>query len=408
MASFEYKARDRAGKVVSGVLEANDAVELRRALRSRDLYLIQHGGTRGASQSSQGTQIFEANPSLQDMTIAMRQLATMIRAGLPIIETLQIVRSQSNKPKLQRAFADIEVAVNSGESLANGMREHPKIFNPLVIALTEAGEVAGTLDQTLEVAAVQIDREDALRRRISAAIFYPKLVIAAAVGTVAAMLLIVVPVFAQVYGQLRAELPWVTRMLIQLSDFTMKYWWVALIAGGMVYFGYRKYAETSEGRRRLDIISVSIPVLGDLIRKVAIARFVQTLAGALRGGVSVLRSLVISGQTAGNALISEAVMATTEAVRDGSTISKELERTNQFPMMVTRMIAAGESTGKVDEMLEEINRFYERDVQQAVDKFTRVIEPAMTVMVGAIVLFILLALYMPIFKLGEAFQQSNK
>lgn len=405
MPTFKYVARDLAGKSNAGTIQASDEADLRRILRANDLFLVRCKGSgfTQEKEESKKASLFEPKTTLQDMVIATRQLGTTVRAGLPLMVALNIVGSQTNKKELKGAFADLEQAVSDGQFLSAGMRRYPKLFNRLVISLVEAGEVAGTLDHTLEVAAEQLDREDNLRRRVKSALLYPKMVVLACIGTIAGMLLLVVPVFANVYSGLHAQLPGPTLLLIALSRICVKFWYLAppIVFGLM--FAFRKYRETEAGARRLDIMVLKIPVLGSLLRKIAIARFVQTLSGALRGGVPVLRALAISANTAGNVVIREAVTEVAQSVRDGSPIAEELEKTGHFPMLVTRMIAAGEATGNIDQMLDEINRFFERDVEYAVDKLTRMIEPLMTVLVGSIVLMVLLALYMPIFSLGNAF-----
>ncbi len=405
MPSYKYTARDGAGKSSVGVLQAADEAELRRVLRANDLYVVRvkGGGAAPEAEGSYKPRPLEPKPSLQDMVIATRQLGTTVRAGLPIVQALGIVGMQSEKPMLRHAFADIEQGVSDGQFLSVGMRKYPKLFNRLVVSLVEAGEVAGTLDHTLELAAEQLDREDNLRRRVKAALLYPKLVVAACVGTIAGMLLLVVPVFSKVYGSLHAKLPAPTLILMSLSANVLKYWWLGALIGAGLTFAFKRFAATEGGQRKLDRLVLKIPVLGSLLRKIAIARFVQTLSGSMRGGVPVLRSLAISAATAGNTVICDAVTGAAEHVRDGAPIAQELEKTGQFPVLVTRMIAAGESTGNIDAMLDEINRFYERDIEYAVDKLTRTIEPLMTVLVGSIVLLVLLALYMPIFTLGNAF-----
>ena len=291
----------------------------------------------------QSPSIFDKKPNLQDMVIAMRQLGTTVRAGLPLVQALQLVGSQSNKPMLQRAFVEMEQSVSEGNMLSSSMKNHPKLFTQLVVSLVEAGELAGTLDQTLEIAAMQLEREADLRRKVKAATVYPKLVIAACFGTIAVMLIVVVPVFADVYKSLKAELPIATTTLIRVSDIFLHYWWIiALLFAGVTYL-FRQYRATKKGRVAVDIAMMKIPVLGAVLRKIAIARFVQTLAGALKGGVPILQSLAIAGTTAGNAVIERAVMDSAQNVRDGSTMSEELDRSGEFPLMVTRLVAAGEA-----------------------------------------------------------------
>ncbi len=409
MPNFKYRARDLRGRDTVGHVQAADSDELRRILRANDLFLVQSRGESSPKNRNDVTApgLFDLRPRPQDLIICIRQMSSMLRAGVPIIQVLNTVALQSDKAAIRYAFNDIEKIVTEGQHLSVGMRRYPKLFSPLVVALAEAGETSGTLDHTLDVAAVHLDREDDLRRKVRGATFYPKLVLGAAVGTISVMLLVVVPVFAQVYGDLHARLPGATLLLINASNFFLHYWWLALLLIAGSVLGFHKYRSTDGGRRQLDRLSLQMPILGPLQRKIAIARFVHTLAGALHGAVPILRAMIISGETADNVVLRDAVINATYAVRDGSPMSEELSKTGEFPIMVTRMIATGEASGDIDEMLEEINRFYDRDVQYAVDQITRLIEPAMTVIIGSIVLVVLLALYMPIFKLGEAFQKAR-
>jgi len=408
MPKYKYTARDGAGKSSAGQVEAIDEAELRRVLRQNGLFLTQiktaeKGATSEKTEEKAPQGFFDAKPSIQDLVIATRQLSTMMRSGLPMMEGLALVGSQTTKPILRYVFRDLERAVSSGQSLSVAMSQYPKVFNKLVIAFVESGEATGNLDGTLEAAAVQLNREDNLRRKVKAATTYPKIVVAACIGTIAMMLLFVVPVFAQVYKSLKSELPAPTRLLIALSDVGVKYGIFLLIPIGGLVYGYKRYGETPGGKRRLDIIALKLPLLGIVFRKIAIARFVQTLASALASGVPILQALTIAANTAGNTVVQDAVMEATNKIREGASVAIELEKTGEFPMMVTRMLAAGESSGNMDTMLEEVNRYYERDVEYAVENLTKMIEPIMTILVGSIVLLILLALYMPVFSLGKAF-----
>lgn len=404
MPTYSYSARDRGGRSVAGTLFAGSEDELRKNLRANDLFLTDH---KEAATQSAGGGLFGGKVTLQDRVIALRQLATFFKAGVPLNQGLEVIAEQTTKPMLLQTWMDLRDGVNAGDSLSGGMRRYPKIFPPLVMSLVEAGETAGTLDETLEVAAIQLDREDAMRRRVKAAMFYPKMVVAASIGTVVMMLLLVVPVFADVYKTLKADLPPATTALIVLSNIVCKYWWMGIVLGIGLAQGFKRWRETENGGATWDRWSLKFPVVGILLRKIAIARSMETLAGALKGGVPIMKSLQISADTAGNTVIRDAIRVTMDRVQYGAQIGDELKKSGQFPLMVTKMIEAGEQTGDIDSMLMEINRYYERDVEYEVDKLTRMIEPLMTILVGCIVLFVLLALYMPVFNLGKAFQKSG-
>jgi type IV pilus assembly protein PilC len=386
----------------SGLLAAETAAELREVLRNRDLYLTTSQLRRGrvAEEASGGQSIFgQKKVKLGDMVVMSRQLATLVRSGLTIIEALSAVAAQTENPTLVDALNMVRLDVLTGQSLGSAMRKHPKVFNEIYVSLVEAGEAAGTLDHTLELAATQFDEEAELREQIKAALTYPAIVVVAACGVVAFMLVFVVPAFAKVYQQFHAQLPAVTRMLITLSDIVLHRAWVVILAAILLIFGFRRYIETESGRLRYDSLKLKLPLLGKLIRKIAIARFAQTWAGATKGGMPILQALQISANTSGNVVIRNSVQQVATFVKEGATLADPLSATGQFPPMVTRMIAAGESSGDLDMMLEELARFYRRDIDYQVKKLTRLMEPIMTVVVGAVVLFVLVALYMPIFTL---------
>lgn len=409
MPRYLYIVRDAAGASLSGTLQATDPDELRRTLRRNNLFLTEFEAMRGqpAELGPKPPGLFHSPyPRPRDMVIATRQLATFIRAGVPLTEALEVVRAQTDRMRLQEALFDIQGSVVQGGSISAGMKRYPQMFAPLVIALAEAGETSGTLDQTLESAAEQMDREIVLREKIRVATMYPKIVVVASVAVVAIMLLFFVPIFAEVYNQFGARLPAITRFLIALSDFFMKTWWIFGLSLVGLWAAHRKYAATPRGRRKLDEWNLKIPIVGQLLRKIAIARFCLTLASALKGGVPVLQALAISANTSDNSVIRDAVNETATKVSGGASIGQELEKSGEFPLMVTRMVMAGETSGNIDHMLEEINKFYERDVEYDTQRLTRLIEPVMTVIVGGIVLFVLVALYSPVFNLGEAFRQE--
>lgn len=409
MPRYLYVVRDSSGAATSGTLQATDPGELRRVLRGNNLFLTEFEQIKGPTGElgPKSNRLFHSpRPRPRDLVIAARQLATFVRAGVPLTEALEVVRVQGDREQLQEALFDIQGRVVQGGTISTGMKKYPKIFSPLLIALTEAGETSGTLDQTLEAAAEQMDREVVLREKIRVATLYPKIVVVASCVVVAIMLLFFVPIFADVYGQFGAQLPGITRFLIGISSFFVKTWWLFGLAIFGSWLAFRSYKSTPKGQRHIDEWNLRLPVIGNLLRKIAIARFCITLAGALKGGVPVLQALSISANTANNSVIRDAINETAAQVRDGATIGQELEKSGEFPLMVTRMMMAGETSGNVDQMLEEINKFYERDVDYDTQRLTRLIEPVMTIVVGSIVLFVLVALYSPVFHLGEAFRQE--
>lgn len=334
-----------------------------------------------------------------------RQLATLVRAGITIVEALSAVQMQTENPVLADTLNEVRIDVLAGSSLTGALKQHPKVFSDLFISLVEAGEAGGVLDQTLEIAADQFDKEAVLKEQVKAAMTYPKLVIAAVVLVVAFMLTFIVPAFGKVYQGFNKELPALTQMLIVMSNAVTKWWWIILLAVIAFVIGFKRYRETPNGRKAIDTLVLKLPVFGKVMRKIAIARFTQTWTGATKGGIPILKALAVSANTAGNVVIRDAVMKVAVSVQDGSPLGPPLDETGQFPPLVTRMIASGEKSGNLDLMLAEVTKFYQRDVDYAVTKMTKILEPAMTVIVGAVVLFVLLALYMPVFMLPQTIRR---
>jgi type IV pilus assembly protein PilC len=407
MPVYEYAARNRQGKLETGTLNADTERELREALRSDSLFLTQFkvkfDPTSSSTQQEAG--LFAPKVKLRDMVVMSRQLATLVRAGLPINEALNTCSAQTENRTLAKVLRELRLDIIAGDSLSQAMRKHPRIFSELYCSLVEAGEAGGVLDKTLDVAAEQFDKEAELRERVKAAMTYPIIVLVAAFGVVAFMLLMIVPTFAKVYVQFKAELPIVTKLLVVMSGFMVSRGWLFALGVVATYFICRRINRTPKGKRFFDQLKLRIPMVGPLLRKVAVARFCQTFSSMTSGGVPILKALQVSAITSGNVIIEENVLKVAHAVKEGETISKPLEATGQFPPMVTKMIASGEDSGNLSEMLDEINHFYERDIQYSVDRLTKLMEPLMTVVVGGIVLFVLLALYYPVFNLTKVIRR---
>lgn len=400
MPLYHYRARDISGAMTAGDIYADDEAGLRSQLRDSRLFLVNFRKGMESGPKPQRAPIRRKRVKLAVLAVASRQLATLVRAGLPIIETLATMRAQVDDKTLAGAFAEMQADVLGGTTLSEAMAKHPKIFNRLCVSLVAAGEAGGLLDQTLDIMADQLDKESLIQQQIKAALAYPKLVMGACIGVVAFMLAFIVPVFAKMYTQFHAELPFMTRLLVSTSDFVTRSWWLAIlivIAGGKAY---RKMRSTKAGERFFDTLALKVPLVGPVMRKISIARFAQTFAGLSKSGVPILNALAICAETAGNVIIEEAVLRVASQVSQGAPLAPSLEESGQFPSMVTRMIGAGEKSGNLDEMLSEIAKFYNRDVDFAVVKLTKLMEPAMTIVVGGIVLVVMLALYMPVFNLG--------
>lgn len=407
MPTYEYTARDRDGNSSTGVVIADNENQLRQSLRIKELFVTTYSiRTDYQSKQGQSTLFKPKRVKLTDMVVMSRQLATLVRAGLSITEALDTVANQSDNPVLSEALWGCRLDVIGGDSLSIAMRKRPKIFNELYCALVEAGEVGGMLEHTLEVAAVEFDKQQTLREQVRSALTYPILVVMAAIFVVVFMLTFIVPIFAKIYAQFDAQLPAITRLLISVSNIVLHWWFIILpILAAMVFF-IIEYYKTEPGKQVIDRIKLKLPILGKLLHKMAVAQFTNTWAGTTKGGIPILTALQVSARTANNVVIRDAVMRVAQDVQSGASLATSLEEKGQFPSLVTRMVASGEKSGNLDEMLDELTHFYERDIEYSVQRMVRMMEPAITVVVGTIVLFFLLALYMPIWNLTQVIRKN--
>jgi type IV pilus assembly protein PilC len=336
---------------------------------------------------------------VKDISVFTRQFATMINAGLPMVQCLDILSQQSDKEFLKESIGRVMTDVEGGSTLAEAMAKHPKIFNQLFVNMVEAGEAGGILDVILARLAVFLEKLDALQRKVKSALTYPTVVAVVAIGATAFMLIFIIPTFAKMFSDFGGKLPLPTQIVIMLSNFLRNFWWaiIAVVVGVIV--AIKQYYKTDAGHLAIDRMLLKVPVLGMVIRKGAVARFTRTLGTLISSGVPILSGLEITARTAGNRVVEQAVLATRDSISQGNTISDPLKQCGVFPPMVTQMIAVGEQTGALDEMLDKIATFYDSEVDTAVDALTAVIEPVMIVIMGVVVGGMLIAMYLPMFKL---------
>ena len=394
MPTFEWKG-SRAGQMQSGVLNADSKEAATEILRRQRI--------EAPSIKEKGKEIafpkFGGGVPSQLVAIFTRQFSVMIDAGLPLVQCLEILAGQQENKTFKRALIQIRQDVESGSNLADSMRKHPKIFNDLFTNMVAAGEAGGILDTILQRLAQYIEKSVKLNSQVKSAMIYPVAVISIACIVVAVILWKVIPVFAALFKGLGAELPMPTQIVIWLSNFIADYWWlIGIVLFGTIY-SLRRYHETYKGKRVLDGIILKMPILGLLMRKIAVARFCRTLSTLTSSGVPILDGLQITARTAGNAIIEDAIMATRKSVEEGKTISEPLADTDVFPSMVVQMIAVGEQTGALDTMLSKIADFYEDEVDTAVAGLMKLLEPVLIAFLGVAIGGIVIAMYMPMFTL---------
>jgi len=394
MPTFEWKGRGRTGEQ-TGVLVADSKDAVVNALRRQQIVVtaVKEKGKELAVPKFGG----RVPPQL--VAIFTRQFSVMIDAGLPLVQCLEILGGQQENKTMKRALIQIRQDVESGSNLADAMRKHPKIFNDLYTNMVAAGEAGGILDTILQRLAIYIEKAVKLNSQVKSAMIYPVAVISIACIVVMIILWKVIPVFAALFKGLGAELPMPTQIVIALSNFIAGYWWLIAIVVGASIYSIRKYHATYKGKRVIDGLLLRAPILGMLLRKIAVARFCRTLATLTSSGVPILDGLQITARTAGNSIIEDAIMATRKSVEEGKTISEPLGDTDVFPPMVVQMIAVGEQTGALDTMLSKIADFYEDEVDVAVAGLMKLLEPVLIAFLGVAIGGIVIAMYMPMFAL---------
>jgi type IV pilus assembly protein PilC len=395
MPTFEWKGTARNGQTQTGVLVADSKDAVITTMRRQQIVVT--------AVKEKGKEIafpkFGGGVPPQSIAIFTRQFSVMIDAGLPLVQCLEILGSQQDHKVFKRVLIQVRQDVESGSNLADAMRKHPKVFNDLFTNMVAAGEAGGILDTILQRLATYIEKSVKLNSQVKSAMIYPVAVISIACIVVMVILWKVIPVFASLFASLGAELPLPTRVVIAMSNFIGDFWWLVTLLIMAGTYALRKYHETYKGKRVIDGFLLRMPVIGMLLRKIAVARFCRTLSTLTSSGVPILDGLQITARTAGNSVIEDAIMATRKSVEEGKTISEPLGDTDVFPPMVVQMIAVGEQTGALDTMLSKIADFYEDEVDLAVAGLMKLLEPVLIAFLGVAIGGIVIAMYMPMFSL---------
>jgi type IV pilus assembly protein PilC len=398
MPTFTYSARPATGgDIRSGEIELKTKEEVFSYLHRQKLIPVAVREKPREFNISLGGGI-----KTRDVVIFTRQFATMINAGLPLVQSLEILAEQTENESFQKVIRDVLYDVESGNTLADAMGKHPKAFSKLFVSMVSAGEAGGILDTILLRLAVFMEKADALTRKVKGAMIYPGVVLSVAVAAVAILLIFVIPTFQTMFASAGIPLPLPTQIVIAMSAFLQAWWW-AVIAGAIAaFFGVRQFYRTDQGELMIDSIMLKTPILGDVQRKAAVARFTRTLGTLVSSGVAILDGLEITAKTAGNRVIQDAVMNSRSSIAGGDTISAPLKESGVFPPMVVQMINVGEQTGGLDEMLSKIADFYDEEVDTAVTGLLSVMEPIMIVVLGVVVGGMIVAMYLPIFDMVGA------
>ena len=397
--TYVFKAIDLVGVQSKGEVDADSKQAVNDQLKSRGLIVLDIAEKRGSKEI---TLPWSNRVKSADLTIMTRQLSTMVSSGMTILRALYVLEAQTESDALKETLVAVRKDVEAGLPLSDALERHPKVFDPLFVAMTRAGETGGVLDSALIRVADQLEKAEALRRQVKSAMTYPTVIITFAMVVVLALVTFLVPVFAGVFKEFGGQLPLITRITVAASDFVKGYWYVLIVGTAAAIFGFRKFKKSPRGRELIQRAMLKAPMkVGDIVQKVALARWSRTFSALITAGVPLLAALDIVGKTAGNVVVEQAMEKVIESVKGGGTIAGPLKESPVFPSMVGHMVGVGEETGALDAMLSKIADFYEDQVAAAVKSLTAIIEPIMIIVVGAIVGFIVIAMYMPMFSLYD-------
>ena len=405
MGTFAYVGRNRSGAVKKGELSAKTRDEAVDQLRRQNVVVTSLEEKSGKAGGFDISSLLGSGLTDKDLVVFTRQFGTMINAGLPLVQCLEILSTQSENKLLRETVGEVKTQVEAGSTFSDALRKFPKVFDDLYVNMVHAGEVGGLLDTILTRLAKHIEKAMKLKGQIKSAMVYPSAIIGVAVTVISVLMVWVIPIFAKMFNELsggKVGLPGPTQLVIDVSNIFQSYWYVMIGAVVATVFAIKKYRATPQGRMNIDKLLLKIPVVGDLIRKASVAKFTRTLGTLISSGVPLLEGLLICAKTSGNKVIEEVLINARVSISGGKTIAEPLAKSEVFPKMVTHMIAVGESTGALDAMLGKIADFYEDEVDQAVASLTSLLEPVMMVVLGVVIGFIVIAMYLPIFQMANA------
>ncbi|MDD3656932.1 MAG: type II secretion system F family protein [Atribacterota bacterium] len=402
MPTFSYRARDNSGQIFSGVIEGDNREAVIDRLREMKYFII---SVEQKSQTLLSTEItLFKTIKIRDLAIFYRQFATMVSAGLTLVNCLEILSKQTENKLLAKKIDDIKKSVERGSTLADAFASYPETFSKLYINMIKAGEIGGVLDDILNRMATLMEKEYELRQKIKSAMTYPSFIFGAALIMAVFMLAFILPQFVGIFQQFGGQLPFLTRMLVWLTIAFNRYWYIFFAVFALIIIAFLAYLRTKEGHKNIDRLKLKLPIFGNLFLKTSINRFTRTLGTLIRSGVPIIQSLRVSAESIGNDIISEAVMKAAERIKEGQSISAPLEESKVFPPMVTQMIMVGEESGELETMLLNVSQFYDQEVERAVEQMTSVIEPVLMVVVAGLVGVMVIAMYLPIFSMVNLIQ----
>ena len=399
MDTYVFRAIDVAGVPSRGEVEAESKQAVTDQLKARGLIVLDIDSKRSSKEISLE---FLQRVKLRDLAVLTRQLATMITSGVTILRALYVLEAQTESKLLRETLTKVRKDVEAGLALSDALERHPKVFSPLYVAMIRSGETGGVLEDSLQRISDQLEKEDALRRQVRAAMVYPSVVITFAMAVMLALVAFIVPVFAKVFKDFGGKLPTLTQITVGMSHLITGRWYILILLVGAAVFGFTKWKKSSWGRPQWDTLKLRVPLkIGDTVQKIALARWSRTFSALVSSGVPILQAIDIVGQTAGNAVVEKSMSQVTDSVKRGGTIAAPLKGTPVFPAMVVDMISVGEETGALDTMLSKVADFYEEEVAAAVKAITSILEPVMIIVVGGMVGFVVISMYLPLFKVYD-------
>jgi type IV pilus assembly protein PilC len=402
MSTYVFRAIDVAGVKARGEVEADSKQAVADQLKQRGLVVLDISDKHSSREIELG---FLKSVKASELAVFSRQLSTMISSGMSILRALYVLEEQTDSKFLKETIVAVRKDVEAGLSLSDSMARHPKVFSPLFVAMAQAGEMGGVLEDALLRVADQLQKDASLKRQVRSAMIYPTLVIVFAIGVMMALVAFLVPVFVGVFKQFGGSLPVPTQISVAASHVVTKEWWLMFLVTGVVIVTFIKWKKTTWGRRQWDHFRLHVPMkIGTIVQQVAVARWSRTLASLTSAGVPLLQALEITGRTSGNVAVEEAMSGVIASVKRGGTIAAPLAQAPVFPSMVTHMVGVGEETGALDEMLARVAEFYEEQVEASVKALTSILEPIMIIFIGAIVGFIVISMYLPLFEVYNSIE----
>jgi type IV pilus assembly protein PilC len=401
MSSFAFKAVDLAGIPARGEIEASDKQTVTAQLRAKGLIVVDIEEQTPANAGDVLARFRKVKPD--DLVIGTRQLSTMVSSGMSLLRALYVIEEQTENDKLRDAWAEVRRNVEAGLSFSDSLGKHPDVFNELYVAMVAAGESGGILESTLQRVADQLEKDAALRRMIKAAMVYPILIMSFACMVLIALVAFLVPVFEKIFKDFGGELPAITKFTVMLSHLFTRQWYIMIAVVFGIVWTFRRWKKSDRGHTQWDTLKLRFPLkIGDIVQKVALARFSRTFSGLISAGVPMLEAIEITGKTSGNRVVERAMDEVRASVKKGGTLSAPMREVPEaFPAMVVQMISVGEETGALETMLTKVAEFYEEQVNAAIKALTSILEPVMIIVVGAIVGFVVIAMYLPLFKVYD-------